>query len=174
MAIISFISAMVATAVHGTTCKKSDAEKVQEQQQQADAYYAPGSSVAYMSDPCTHGFLHNQCPHGYCGMCRFQTRRERRAERELERAIDRAERRGRGCHRRHNRRCRSAGPVMVVAAPVVPPQQVRSQRGYQQQQQQGVQSLESLDTREERPSLTREREPPAYETIMGEKSASRI
>jgi len=176
MAIIRLISSLIATAVHGGTSHETDAEKARDQQQAA--YYPPDSYEAYMNAPCNH----SQYGHGSCGMCRHQRRREwrweRKAERRAERAVDRASRRGQGCHRgRCHRRCYSPGPVMVVAAPIAPVQQVRSQELHQQrqqqrqQQQQGVQSLEALRLQDEGPSQRRERPPPSYETVVGEKGS---
>ncbi|KAH6687821.1 hypothetical protein F5X68DRAFT_231364 [Plectosphaerella plurivora] len=161
MVVIGFLSAMVSTACHAVTCNKSDADRT------AGAIpWAMTSSPYDDYAPCTNGFPHRQCAHGYCGMCRFERRRERRYERRAERDLDfrhscRSTRRGR-CP------CGVSGGSFVVLPPSAVPTSdpdwnTRRMAVPHYQQEQGVQSAESLTTV---PSVPVERStiasPPAY------------
>ncbi|KAH7375245.1 hypothetical protein B0T11DRAFT_292962 [Plectosphaerella cucumerina] len=169
MVVIGFISAVLSTAAHAVTCDKSCSDRT------AGAIpWAMTSSPYDDYAPCTNGFPHRQCAHGYCGMCRFERRRERRYERRAERDLDRAAAWGHSCRSSRRGRCPcgvAGGSFVVLPSSAVPTSDpdwnARRMAGPQYQQEQGVQSAESLASAPvERPTVA---SPPAYEYLATEK-----
>lgn len=170
--IISLISAMASTAAHAVTCQKSDSH---DGTRTAGAIpWAMTSSPYDDYAPCTNGFPHRQCAHGYCGMCRFERRRERRYERRAERDLARVAAWDHSCSAsRRKCPCGAHGGSFVVlppsAVPTSDPDWNASRRAetmaplapaMHYQQETGVQSAVSLESTalERTPSES----PPAY------------